>query len=80
MENNITTLTKLLSRISSEYYRLSDFTQTKAGKEKFSPELTEAINFLGESIDTVSNLIELEQEKTPANNKLTPNVKVFNYN
>jgi hypothetical protein len=62
MKNDIITIQNILSRISSDYYRLSDFSRDYDGSDKFSPELTEAIIELGHSLDVVSDLIEIEED------------------
>lgn len=60
---DIDTLRILISRVSNEYYRLSDFAYNK----NLDPQLARSIDDLGDMICHVSDLIEYEDENLNEN-------------
>lgn len=72
-ERNLIQLERLLSRVSDNYYRLSDYT-IDGRYDTFSPELVDAIDELGAAIDVVSSLIDEERLKNTAEKVMTINV------
>jgi hypothetical protein len=67
MEKDIEVAHALLTRLSSDYYRLSDYSKDRNGNERFSPEFIEAIADLGYCLDILSDLIEVEEDKKNMN-------------
>lgn len=69
-DKDIISVQTILSRISSDYFRLADFSWDKHGNDKFPPELMEAISYLGDNLTLISNLIEdIEENQQFLNQK-----------
>ena len=63
MNKAIETASKLHDQIASDVYRLVDYTIDKNGCSRFSPELEEAIMELSYSVQHLSDMFEVEQNR-----------------
>ena len=51
----------LINRMASDNYRLVELTRDRHGDDVFSPEVAQAIQDLGHSIEILSDLLEVEE-------------------